>query len=906
MTITFFVPAIADFRVARINLNLKRRARLCVRLVEAIFLMPPPPLYRLALRYTKPSACFTGFLMYCGWTHAGHYFDPAFLTDTRSTVADLSRFDTADAILPGTYRVDVYLNQTFINTRDVLFKENSEAREGSAAVAACFSQQDIIDLNVNIAAVPNLAGVLPGSCIQLESLISEAKSTLSLEQLRLDLSVPQALLTSNARGFVPVEDWDNGINALMINYNFTGAHTSGSQSASSNSYFLNLNSGLNIDAWRLRNYSTISDSNTYESNHGINWKTINSYAQRALPGIKSNLLLGQASTSTTIFNNYGYQGMRLSSDDNMLADSERGFAPVVRGIANSNAEVTIRQGGNVIYQTYVAAGPFAINDIYPSSSNGDLQVSVVEADGQVNQYSVPYASLPILQREGQLKYDVVAGTLRGTDYQNSPSILQGTLAWGLPSGFTLYGGIQNAQKYQAYSLGMGQNLGRWGAMSLDMTTANSILPDDSRHTGYSLRMLYAKTLTSTGTNFKLAGNQYSTRGYYHFSDTASKMMERRPSIFTQDGEIYHPPQFSDFFNLNYPKRNSAQLNISQPLGAMGSMYVSGHRQTFWNTKEVTDLLQTGYQTSIKGVNYTLSYNYNKGAWHDKPEQIFSLNISMPLGDGTWSGKRSRQSYTMYVTYGQSISNDGHARYSAGVTGTALENNNLNYGVQQSYSNADSGHIASSNITANYRGATGNSNIGYNYSGQSSRLNYGLSGGIVAHEDGITFSQPLGETNILVKAPHAKDVKVANGIGIKTDQRGYAVLPSASTYRQNRVALDINSLANNIELDNPVAYVVPTQGALVRSTFDVRVGVRVLMNISYKGQPVPFGASVTQAANSSDNIVGNNGQVFLSGLTPQGQLKVQWATGPEGQCTVHYKLDEGSELKNISKLTAECV
>ncbi|QZC93100.1 fimbria/pilus outer membrane usher protein [Pseudomonas sp. ERGC3:05] len=126
----------------------------------------------------------------------------------------------------------------------------------------------------------------------------------------------------------------------------------------------------------------------------------------------------------------------------MLADSERGFAPVVRGIANSNAEVIIRQGGNVIYQTYVAAGPFAITDIYPTASNGDLQVSVVEADGRVNRYSVPFASLPILQREGRLKYDLVAGTLRNTNYQTSPTILQGTMGYGLSSGMTIYGGCK--------------------------------------------------------------------------------------------------------------------------------------------------------------------------------------------------------------------------------------------------------------------------------------------------------------------------------------------------------------------------------------------------------------------------------------------------------------------------------
>lgn len=63
----------------------------------------------------------------------------------------------------------------------------------------------------------------------------------------------------------------------------------------------------------------------------------------------------------------------------MLPDSLKGFAPTVRGIAKSNARVTIKQNGYVIYQTYVSPGAFAINDLYPTSSSGDLQVTVKRA-----------------------------------------------------------------------------------------------------------------------------------------------------------------------------------------------------------------------------------------------------------------------------------------------------------------------------------------------------------------------------------------------------------------------------------------------------------------------------------------------------------------------------------------------
>ncbi|XNM58546.1 fimbria/pilus outer membrane usher protein [Escherichia coli] len=73
----------------------------------------------------------------------------------------------------------------------------------------------------------------------------------------------------------------------------------------------------------------------------------------------------------------------------------------------------------------------------------------------------------------------------------------------------------------------------------------------------------------------------------------------------------------------------------------------------------------------------------------------------------------------------------------------------------------------------------------------------LTGGFVwrcrRHENRITLSQPLGDTNILIKAPGAGGVHIENQTGILTDWRGYAVMPYATVYRYNRIALDTNTM-----------------------------------------------------------------------------------------------------------------
>ncbi len=51
-------------------------------------------------------------------------------------------------------------------------------------------------------------------------------------------------------------------------------------------------------------------------------------------------------------------------------------------------------------------------------------------------------------------------------------------------------------------------------------------------------------------------------------------------------------------------------------------------------------------------------------------------------------------------------------------------------------------------------------VGYNYDRDHRDYNWQLSGGVVGHADGITFcSQPLGDTNVLIKAPGAKGVRI---------------------------------------------------------------------------------------------------------------------------------------------------
>jgi len=364
------------------------------------------------------------------------------------------------------------------------------------------------------------------------------------------------------------------------------------------------------------------------------------------------------------------------------------------------------------------------------------------------------------------------------------------------------------------------------------------------------------------------------------------------------------PHWFDYYNLYYTKRGKVQVNISQQLGDLGSVYVSGSQQTYLHTEGKDTLVQVGYNTSWHDINLGLSYNYSKSSGQPQADKMFAFNVSLPIGK--WlSPKDSTTPNNAFATYSMNQDNHGSVTQNAGISGTMLEDNNLSYSVQQGYGNQGVGN--SGNASLAHQGGYGSSNISYNYSdnGDSQQVNYGISGGVVAHRHGVTFSQPLGETNVLIEAPGANQVRVQNATGVKTDWRGYAVVPYANTYRKNRIALDTTTLGDKVDIDDAVVDVVPTKGALVRASFKAHVGIRALLTMLHNNEPIPFGATVTRDDEGEGNIVGDDGQVYLAGLAPKGKLKVQWGEGADQTCSADYQLPADAENTAITQMKVIC-
>ncbi|HEM7578148.1 TPA: fimbrial biogenesis outer membrane usher protein, partial [Serratia marcescens] len=155
----------------------------------------------------------------------------------------------------------------------------------------------------------------------------------------------------------------------------------------------------------------------------------------------------------------------------------------------------------VVYQTYVAPGPFNIKDISPSGNAGNLEVTITEEDGTEKMFTVAFSSLPIMQRPGGYKYEVIAGRYDGgiTTKNKNSDFISASGSYGLPINTTLYSGLLVAEDYLSIVGGLGISLGSFGAISTDITHSTARLNNDlGTQQGQSYRVRYSKSMTSTG------------------------------------------------------------------------------------------------------------------------------------------------------------------------------------------------------------------------------------------------------------------------------------------------------------------------------------------------------------------------------------------------------------------------
>ncbi|CNK81429.1 fimbria/pilus outer membrane usher protein [Yersinia aldovae] len=814
-------------------------------------------------------------------------FNPAFI---HGLSVDVSRYMEENPVAPGTYDVMVIVNGKMVGKHNIRF----EVYSGESTAKPCFrlDQLDALGLRVELNGtthIPeNVKVAAKDQCYRLKDLISDSSSSYNSGDFELSITVPQFNLVKHPRGYIDSSLWDAGGPVGFLDYNsniysvFNGHHDNDSASNSYNGN-IGLSAGVNIGEWRLRKRLNSSWAN----DDGMHTQNLYGYAATDITSLKSQLTVGDSDTNGNLFDSYGLRGVQLASDNRMLAEGIRNYSPVVRGVAESNARVTVRQRGQTVYETVVTPGAFELADIGTMAYGGDLEMTITESDGRTRTQRIPFSAPPMLLYRGVSQFDIAAGQLNDSSVNAHPTIVQGAYHYGLGNTYTLYSGAQLAENYSSVGIGNAFNT-PIGGISMDVTHARSELADDRRSSGNSYKIDYSKYVGETDTNLTLAAYRYSSKGFYSF---------REASL-----DHYGAKSGSDDIDLR--TRNRLSLSVSQRVADNMSLNLNSSFYSYWGNQDTSKQYAVTFNHSLRYFSYAVtalrtsnSSDSNKSNTSNNRdnENSYMLSISIPLGGSGINRPVFSSLYSM-------VSHDdaGNSVVQMNANGSSGEQSELTYGVGTSYASR-SETSAAKTVTGNVNYQTPVGQFGMTASANndaSKQLSASANGSLVAHRGGVTIGPRLGDAPFaIVHAEGAEGAKLFNGNGAKIDRRGYAIMPSLTPYRENNIAIDYNDLPETVDVLENQKTVVPRTGAMIPVDMKTMIGAPLMLIVRDENKAfIPIGSELLDANGVSQGIVGQGGMAFIRGWVPGQQPLHVTQNGGKDTCHIH----SGTEANTVTK------
>jgi len=243
-----------------------------------------------------------------------------------------------------------------------------------------------------------------------------------------------------------ISGYQTGGVAALLNYDLTGFYN---RFEDDDSRFGSANTevGFNAGDWivRSRQVQTWQD--------GLSRSThLEAYAQRTFASHQAVLQAGQINLYNPVLSGAQITGVQVLTEQ---ALQEQGQGATIDGIANSPAQVEVRQNGALIHSTVVPAGPFSLTDVRRLNSRSDVEVTVKESSGGERRFTVPAAMLGLgLAAPG---YSVAAGRVRtiGDAQGDDPWVVSAGWTGAVHPQLSLGSGVLAASEYRAAGLSLG-------------------------------------------------------------------------------------------------------------------------------------------------------------------------------------------------------------------------------------------------------------------------------------------------------------------------------------------------------------------------------------------------------------------------------------------------------------------
>lgn len=768
---------------------------------------------------------------------------------------DTSHFARAGYVMPGEYPLSLNVNGTDVRDISVTFASSPEDPKSSEP---CITSDMVSYFGLKEKMTKQLVwkDINSARCLDISSLPGmTAVGDLSSGALRVAL--PQAYLEYSSPDWDPPSRWDEGIAGLLFDYNLNGsknyAHSGGSNSVDISA---NGTTGMNIGPWRFRaDWQAQRYSSNERTTQNFSWSRY--YLYRALPGIGARLTMGESDLESTLFDSFRFAGVSLVTDDNMLPPNLQGYAPEVSGVARSNAKVIISQQGRIIFQTQVAPGPFRIQELNQATS-GTLDVRVEEQDGSVQRFQVDTASIPYLTRPGMVRYKFSAG--RPTDWKHriqGDPFASSEFSWGVSNGWSLFGGTIVSKDYDAMTLGVGRDLLALGALSFDVTQSHATLPQEGTKKGASYRVSYSKRFEKIDSQVTFAGYRFSERNFMSMSDyLESRFHDSAWGMTTShQKELYTITASKAFQSLNM------------------SLYGNYSHRTYWDRPDSDrySLTLTQYLNIKKWRNVSLSLTgYRSEYWGIKDDGAY-ISISVPWSNGgtlSYRGQKTHSGTTNSIGWSDDI--DANNSYSI-QAGKGIGSRNEASGYFSHDGDYATGSLSASYSEANY------STIGMALRGGMTVTRYGAALHPVSTNGGTRLMIDTGDS----AGVPLKDI----GAVQRTNRFGKAVVTGIGSYWRNSVGVDVDSLADDMEVSHPLTELTLTEGAIGYRKIDVMQGLKMMAALRYQDGSSPAFGSIIYRDKYQTGVIDDNGTVWLSGIKPGGDMVVRENGNPVCTTTI---------------------
>lgn len=701
-------------------------------------------------------------------------------------------------------------SQFFPGQHDVILKVNGSASYPTVVNIGdqgqlCVDERLQNTLKLNI--VP-----LGPECTTLVMLYPGSKVTPRPNEFQIEVLMPETAFDPQRRG----DDLTKGGFALLSNYRVYGMRMQGWDTQQF--YQGQFETGANWDNWVLRNHSSFS-SGKNSTQYQFNETTLS----RSIAPLQSILQVGQISSQGDLFGGTPLTGAQLYSDIS-TSSGQRLVVPVT-GIAEAPATVEVKQNGRLLYRTLVPAGPFELDRINHVVSGQPLNVTVIQEDGNRQQFAVTTA-ISDSERVGGKHFQMALGQYRDRnkdDDMRTPLIA--SAEGGLYIGSTGYtAGVLVSEGYQS----MGGRLNtQWGTdkpvdIGIGLLTAHN-----QNNQGVQVD---THLNTSSGALSLGVSNLYRTKEYPMLEDSLW-----RDKDLIDDNEVFQ----------GYSEIQTTQsISLSWSNIKFGRIGYSTNYNHYYGDK--SDSIQHTFNYGRKWGDIMTNLSYQTG--NDRDSRLF-FNASMPLGQ--------KASISMQM---QKYRNDTNMNSSLSYRPSNL----WGYSVGVGHSRETTRLTGSVNATTAYSQLAASSS----WSDDNTSSMMFTASGALAYADGLVATSPvaLGDTFGIVNIPGQSGVRVSTlGSGTTvTNHFGTAAIPTLSTQKKTTVQLDTQDVPLNVRLTTTSFDVTVARGTVISKEIKATVMRQLLLTVELaNGQPAASGASVLDKNGLLIGVIMGQGNLMLT-------------------------------------------